>query len=116
MQGMYDKVKTSVKSVSREIKSFRVKVSPHLFSLVMNKFTKSLHSEVPRCIVFTDDVVLVNKKTNALECRLKCLWEVLEKNRLKISRTKQKKFLKIKFKKNWSGSNIRLRGQLINDP
>jgi len=42
-------------------------LSPHFYSLVMDKSTKEIQGKVPWCIMFADDIVLVGenlKKVN----------------------------------------------------
>lgn len=75
---MYDEARRSVKSVRGKMEDFTVKVSvyqgsalsQYLFSSVMDELTKNVHDEVPWCMLFADDVVLVDEKINGLEGKI----------------------------------------------
>ena len=36
-------------------------LSPYLFALVMDEVTRDIQGDIPWCMLFTDDVVLVNE-------------------------------------------------------
>lgn len=50
----------------------------------MDELTKGVQDESPRCMMFADDVVWVNKSTNVREGKLGRWRWVLEKNGLKL--------------------------------
>lgn len=83
------------------------------FSLVTDELTKGMQGKVPWRMTFVDDVVLTNENTNTLKSKLGRWTEILEKNRLQISRSKTK-LLEFRFKNeidgNGSGHNVRLGG------
>lgn len=83
----------------------------------MNEFTKGVQDEEPWCMMFADDVVLVDKNKNVLvEGKFKRWQEILEKNGLKISNVNTKIFkfmFKNKVEKYVSDHNVRLGDLLI---
>lgn len=96
IEDMYEGANTRVKSLVGETEDFRVRVgvhqgsalSPYLFSLVMDEITKSVQGEVPWCMLFADDVVLVGESLEDVNYRLEEWREALESKGLKISRSK----------------------------
>jgi len=75
---MYEGENIGVKSLVGEIEDFRVGVgvhqgsalSPHLFSLVIDEIIKSIQGEVPWCMLFADDIVLVGESLEEVNYRL----------------------------------------------
>ncbi len=64
---MYEGAMTSVRTASGETEEFSITVgvhqgsalSPYLFTLVMNELINSLQENIPWCMLFADDIVLV---------------------------------------------------------
>ncbi|KAF3685402.1 putative xyloglucan glycosyltransferase 5-like [Capsicum annuum] len=73
IQDMYDGAKTRVRTVGGDSKHLPVLIglhqgsalSPFLFSLVMDVLTRHIQGEVPWCMLFADDVVLINETQEA---------------------------------------------------
>jgi len=67
IQGLYEGPNTSVESMCRVTENFNVGVGVHqgsvlscyLFFLIMDEVTKGIQGEIPWCIMFADDIVLV---------------------------------------------------------
>jgi hypothetical protein len=65
---MYDNVVTSVRTSDGDTDDFRIKIvlhkgstlRPYLFDLVMDEVTRDIQGDIPWCMLFTDDVVLVD--------------------------------------------------------
>lgn len=74
---IYDKAGKSTIRVRGEKEDFTIKIgihqrsafSPHLFLLLMDEFMKGVQDKASWCMLFTDDMVLIDKKTNVLEDR-----------------------------------------------
>ena len=63
-------------------------LSPYLFALIMDELTAHIQEEVPWCILFADDIVLVDESRAGVNAKLKRWREALESKGFKISRTK----------------------------
>src|SRR3954464_10950450 len=95
IKDMYEGAVTSVRSVGGISKEFPVTVgvhqgsalNPYLFTLVMDELTRELQNEVPWCMLFADDIVLVDETKEGLSRKLDNWRETLEKKGFKISRT-----------------------------
>ncbi|KAF0764561.1 uncharacterized protein FWK35_00003122 [Aphis craccivora] len=69
IEDMYEVSNTKVKSLVGKTEDFRAGVreyhgsalSPNLFSLVIDKITKRIQGEVPWCMLFADDIVLIGE-------------------------------------------------------
>ncbi|KAD3338158.1 hypothetical protein E3N88_33679 [Mikania micrantha] len=88
--------KTSVRPPVGETDSFPVEVglhqgstlSPFLFAVILDELSKSIQEEVPWCMLFADDIVLVAENEEDLNARLEEWRLVLESKGLRISRSK----------------------------
>ena len=62
-------------------------LSPYLFALIMDGLTAHIQEKVPQCMLFADDIVLVNESRNGVNAKLQRWWEALESKGFKLSRT-----------------------------
>ena len=70
IKNMYDNVVTSVRTSDGNTDDFPIKtkiglhqgsaLSPYLFVLVMDEVTRDIPGDIPWCMLFADDVVLVD--------------------------------------------------------
>jgi hypothetical protein len=66
---MYDKVVTSVRTTDSDTNVFPINIrlnqgsilSPYLFALVIDEVTRDIQGDIPWCMFFADDVVLVDE-------------------------------------------------------
>jgi hypothetical protein len=66
---LYDNVVTSVRTSDRDINDFPINIGLHqgltlshyLFALVIDEVTRDIQSGIPWCMLFADDVVLVDE-------------------------------------------------------
>jgi hypothetical protein len=66
---MYDNVVTSVRTSDRDTNDFPINIglhqgsslSPYLFALVMDDVTRDIQGSIHWCMLFTNDVVLVDE-------------------------------------------------------
>lgn len=71
---MYDGVITSVRIIRGETNIFsiivglhqEVALNPYLFALVINDITRHIQDEVPRSLLFADDIVSIDETRAAL--------------------------------------------------
>jgi hypothetical protein len=66
---MYDTVVTSVRTSNGDTNDFQINIGLHqgsalisyLFTLVMDEVTRDIQDGIPWCMLFTDDVVLLDE-------------------------------------------------------
>ena len=96
IKDMYDDAMTTVRTSAGESSEFSITVglhqgstlSPYLFALVMDELTGQIQDEVPWCMLFADDIVLVDETKKVINAKLELWRETLETRGFKISRTK----------------------------
>ena len=75
---MYHSTKIRVKTCERDTEPFKITMglylgsalSPYLFILVIDELTKHIHTEVPWCMLFVDDIVLVDETKERVNTKL----------------------------------------------
>ncbi|XP_059304596.1 uncharacterized protein LOC132056420 isoform X2 [Lycium ferocissimum] len=101
---MYEGAKTRVRTVGGDSEHFPIvmglyqgsTLSPFLFALVMGGLTRQIQSEVPWCMLFTNDIVLINETRSGVNAKLEGWRHTLESKGFKLSRTKTE-YLECKF-------------------
>ncbi|GLS47117.1 hypothetical protein GCM10007884_51210 [Methylobacterium brachythecii] len=96
IKDMYDNGRTIVRTAVGETREFPVTVglhqgsalSPYLFALVMDDLSRNIQDKVPWCMLFADDIVLVDESREGVNIKLETWREALESKGLKISRNK----------------------------
>ncbi|GKC19806.1 retrovirus-related pol polyprotein LINE-1 [Tanacetum coccineum] len=96
IRDMYDGAKTYVRTSIGNTEFFPVDVglhqgstiSPYLFALILDGLSRGIQEDIPRCLIFADDIVLVAESVKGLNIKLKNWREVLEDNDLRVSREK----------------------------
>ncbi|XP_070054805.1 secreted RxLR effector protein 78-like [Nicotiana tomentosiformis] len=104
IQDMYDGAKTRVRTVGGDSNYLPVEMglhqgstlSPFLFSLAMDSLTRHIQGEVPWCLLFADDIVLIDETRGGVNERLEVWRHTLESKGFKLSRTKIE-YLECKF-------------------
>jgi hypothetical protein len=69
IKDMYDNIVTSVRTSNGDTNDFLINIglhqgsalNPYLFTLVMDEITRDIQCGIPWCMLFADDVVLVNE-------------------------------------------------------
>jgi hypothetical protein len=61
---------------------------PYLFALVIDDVTRDMQGDIPWCMCFADDVVLVNESREGVNRKLELWRQTLESKGFRISRTK----------------------------
>nr|XP_018627627.1 uncharacterized protein LOC108945833 [Nicotiana tomentosiformis] len=101
---MYDDAKTRVRIVGGDSEHFPVVIglhqgsalSPFLFALAMDVLSRHIQGEVPWCMLFFDDIVLIDETRSGVNARLEFCRQTLESKDFKLSRTKTE-YLECKF-------------------
>jgi hypothetical protein len=81
IKNMYDNVVTSVRTSDGDTNDLPINIglhqgsalSPYLFALVMDKVTRDIQGGISWCMLFTDDVVLVDESKTGVDQKLE-LW------------------------------------------
>ncbi|XP_070007437.1 secreted RxLR effector protein 78-like [Nicotiana sylvestris] len=79
IKGMYDGAKTQVRTVEGDSEHFPIvmglhqgsTLNPLLFALVMDALTYHIQVEVPWCMLFADDIILIDESQASVNKRLK---------------------------------------------
>ncbi|XP_070017088.1 uncharacterized protein [Nicotiana sylvestris] len=122
IKNMYDGAKTRVMTVGGDSGHFLVvmglhqgfALSPFLFALVMDALTHHVQGEVPWCMIFADDTVLIEETRSGVNERLEVWRQALESKGFKLSRMKTE-YLEFKFsaEPREMGIDVRLGSQVI---
>ena len=63
-------------------------MSLYLFALVMDEVTRGIQGDIPWCMLFADDVVLVDESRAGVNRKLELWRRMLESKGFRLSRTK----------------------------
>jgi len=82
IKDMYDGVVINVRTYRGITSDFSItiglhqwsKLSPFLFAIVMDEITRAIQDEIPWCILFVDDIVLIDETRAGVNAKLK-LWK-----------------------------------------
>ncbi|KAJ7971514.1 Retrovirus-related Pol polyprotein LINE-1 [Quillaja saponaria] len=121
IKDMYEGVMTRVQTVDGMIGEFPITIgvhqgsslSPYLFALVMDELTYNIQDRAPWCMLFADDIVLIDETREGLNSKLGMWRNALESKGLRLSRTKTK-YMECNFSETKGGpNNIILDGETI---
>ena len=81
IKDMYDGVVTSVRTAGDYTVEFTIRIglhqgyalSPYLFTIVVDELTREIQDRVPWCMLFADDIVLIDVHREGVSRKLK-LW------------------------------------------
>jgi len=93
---MYDGVNTSVRTLASNTEYFAIDIgrhqgsalSPFLFIVVMDELTREIQNGVPWCMLFANDIVLIDESWDGLNNRLEKWRHTLESRGFRLSRSK----------------------------
>ena len=96
IKDMYNKVVASVRTTNGDTSDFPINIglhqgsalSPYIFALVMDEVTRGIQGDIPWCMLFADDVVLVDESQAGVNRKLELWRQILESKGFRISRTK----------------------------
>ena len=96
IKDMYEGVKTSVRSSAGDTEYFPIDMGLHqglvlssfLFTIIMDELTKEIQDEVPWCILFADDIALIDETRGRLNEKLERWKHRLESRGFRLSRSK----------------------------
>ncbi|XP_070040439.1 secreted RxLR effector protein 78-like [Nicotiana tomentosiformis] len=96
IKDMYGDAKTRVRTVGGDSENFPMVMGLHqglalssfLFALAMDVLSRHIQGEVPWCMLFADDIVLIDETCSGVNARLEVWRQTLESKGFKLSRTK----------------------------
>ena len=96
MKDMYNNIVTSVRTCDGDTDDFSIRIglhqgpglSPYLFALMMDEVTRDIQGDIPWCMLFTDDVVLVDESQTGVNQKLELWREILKSKGFRLGRTK----------------------------
>lgn len=121
IKDMYDNVVTSVRTSDGDTDDFPIKIglhqgsalSPYLFTLVMDEITRDIQGDIPWCMLFADDVVLVDDSRAGVNRKLELWRRTLESKGFRLSRTKTE-YMRCSFSTTrHEEEEVRLDGQVV---
>jgi hypothetical protein len=76
---IYDNIVTSIRTSDRDNNDFLINIvlhqrsamCPYLFTLVIDEITRDIQDGIPWCMLFVDDVILVDKSKTRVDQKLK---------------------------------------------
>nr|GEW54657.1 hypothetical protein [Tanacetum cinerariifolium] len=97
IKDMYEGVKTRVRTTMGNTDFFPVEVgfhqglaiSPYLFTLILDELSRGIQEDIPWCMIFADDIVLIAELAKGLNDRLESWRKALEDNGLRILQPKE---------------------------
>jgi hypothetical protein len=121
IKDMYDNVVISVRTSDGDTNDFPINIelhqgsalSPYLFALMMDEVTRDIQGGIPWCMLFTDDVVLVDESRTGVDPKLELLRRTLEAKGFRLSRSKTE-YMKCDFNATTQEEvDVRLDGQAV---
>jgi hypothetical protein len=121
IKDMYDNVVTSVQTSDGDTNDFPINIelhqgsalSPYLFALVMDEVTKDIQGGIPWCMLFADDVVLVDESRTEVDQKLELWRRTFEAKGFGLSRSKTE-YMKCDFSATMQEEvDVRLDGQVV---
>jgi len=85
-------------------------LSPFLFAIVMDELTRDIQDDIPWCMMFADDIVLIDETKEGVERKLELWRHTLETRGFRLSRSKTE-YLRCQF----AGSRSTEVGSIIFD-
>ena len=104
IRDMYKCAKTSVSTAAGDTEVFPIDIglhqgsalSPFLFAVALDELTKEIQDEVPRCMLFADDIVLIDETSTGFGGKLGQWRHTLQSRGFRLSRSKTE-YLKCEF-------------------
>jgi hypothetical protein len=121
IKDMYDNVMTSVRTSDGDANDFPINIglhqgstlSPYLFALVMDEVIRDIQGGIVWCILFVDDVVLVDESRTGVDQKLELWRRTLEAKDFSLSRSKIV-YMKCDFSATTQEEgDVRLDGQVV---
>jgi Reverse transcriptase (RNA-dependent DNA polymerase) len=121
IKDMYTNVVICVRACDSESDTFPIKIGLHqwsalslyIFTLVMDEITKDIQENIPRCMFFADDVVLIDESKIEENKKLELWRQTLESKYFRLSRTKTE-YMRCQFSgENSDDRDVSLDGRVV---
>jgi Reverse transcriptase (RNA-dependent DNA polymerase) len=118
---MYTNVVTCVRACNGEFDVFSIKIELHqgstlssfIFTLVMDEITKNIQGDIPWCMLFADDMMLIDESRIRVDQKLELWRQTLESKYFRLSRTKIE-YMRCQLRgDNSADGNVSLDGQVV---
>jgi hypothetical protein len=118
---MYDNIVTSVRTSDGDTNDFPINIglhqgsalSPYLFALVMDEVTRDIQGGIHWCMLFADDMILVDESRTGVDQKLKLWRQTLEAKGFRLRKSKTE-YMKCDFSATTQEEgDIRLNGQVV---
>ncbi|KAL6578085.1 hypothetical protein OROMI_010413 [Orobanche minor] len=104
---MYEGASTSVRTNVGRTEEFPITIgvhqgsalSPFLFAIVMDDMTRGIQNDVPWCMMFADDIVLIDETKVGVQQKLELWRDTLEARGFRLSRSKTE-YMECRFSDN----------------
>jgi hypothetical protein len=104
IKDMYNNIVISVWTSDGDTNDFLINIglhqgsalSPYLFALVIDNVIRDIQGSIPWCMIFADDVVLVDESRTRVDYKLKLWRRILEAKSFRLSRSKME-YMKCDF-------------------
>jgi hypothetical protein len=121
IKDMYKDAMTCVRTYDGDTSDFPIKIglhqgsalSPYLFALVMDEVTRDIQGDIPWCMLFADDVVLVDESRTEVNMKLELWRHTLELRGFRLSRTKTKHMMCDFSPTRHEDGDVSLEGQVV---
>ena len=106
IKDMYEGASASVRTNVGRTEEFPITIgvhqgsalSPFLFAIVMDELTRDIQDDIPWCMMFADDIVLIDETKEGVERKLELWRQTLETRGFRLSRSKTE-YLRCQFTK-----------------
>jgi Reverse transcriptase (RNA-dependent DNA polymerase) len=121
IKDMYTNIVTCVRVYDGESDTFSIKIwlhqrsalSLYIFTLVMDEITKDIQGDIPWCMLFADDVVLIDESRIRVNHKLELWRQTLESKDFRLSRTKTE-YIRCQFSgENSDDGDVSLDGRVV---
>jgi len=122
IRDIYEGVRTKVRTVIGDTANFSLEIglhhgsvlSPFLFTTVMDELTREIQDKIPLCMLFADDIVLIDESKEGVNTKLERWEDTLQAKGFRLNRSKTE-CLHCKFSADEGGatSEVAIEGAII---
>ena len=106
IRDVYEGVVTNVRTCGKLTDEFSITIgvyqrsalSHFLFTIVMDEITKSIHEDIPWCMLFANDIILIGETKKEVNKKLELWRQTLEARGFRLGKSKTE-YMECKFRK-----------------